>query len=104
MSEERFKLSKSAIPSQLSNFCDENGRMLNSEVVKLLNEHDKQYEANWKMFFLIKEQQHIIEQLQIEKQIIQNAIDYSINHQKTEIGKKALQKVIERYNEQMLDH
>ncbi len=67
MGEERYKLSKSAIPSQLSDFCDENGRMLNSEVVSLLNEHDKQYEANWKMFFLIKEQQHTIESLEKEK-------------------------------------
>lgn len=38
MSEKRFKLSKYATPSSVSYFCDENGRMLNNEVVKVLNE------------------------------------------------------------------
>ena len=38
MSEKRFKLSKYATPSSVSYFCDENGRMLNKEVVKVLNE------------------------------------------------------------------
>ncbi len=37
MSEKRFKLSKYVTPSSVSNFCDENGRMLNKEVVKVLN-------------------------------------------------------------------
>lgn len=38
MSDKRFKLSKYVTPSSVSNFCDENGRMLNKEVVKVLNE------------------------------------------------------------------
>lgn len=38
MSEKLFKLSKYVTPSSVSNFCDENGRMLNKEVVKVLNE------------------------------------------------------------------
>lgn len=38
MIEKRFKLSKYATPSSVSYFCDENGRMLNKEVVKVLNE------------------------------------------------------------------
>ena len=38
MSEKRFKLSKYVTPSSVSNFCDENGRMLNKEVVKVLND------------------------------------------------------------------
>jgi len=38
MSEKQFKLSKYATPSSVSYFCDENGRMLNKEVVKVLNE------------------------------------------------------------------
>lgn len=38
MSDERFKLSKYVTPSSVSNFCDEKGRMLNKEVVKVLNE------------------------------------------------------------------
>ncbi len=38
MSEKRFKLSKYVTPSSVSNFCDENGKMLNKEVVKVLNE------------------------------------------------------------------
>ena len=38
MSEKRFKLSKYVTPSSVSYFCDENGRMLNKEVVDLLNE------------------------------------------------------------------
>ena len=38
MIEKRFKLSKYATPSSVSYFCDENGRMLNKEVVDLLNE------------------------------------------------------------------
>ena len=42
MSEKRFKLSKYVTPSSVSNFCDENGRMLNKEVVKVLNEQQEQ--------------------------------------------------------------
>lgn len=38
MSEKRFKLSKYVTPSSVSYFCDENGKMLNKEVVKVLNE------------------------------------------------------------------
>ena len=38
MNEKRFKLSKYVTPSSVSNFCDENGKMLNKEVVKVLNE------------------------------------------------------------------
>ena len=38
MSEKQFKLSKYVTPSSVSYFCDENGRMLNKEVVKVLNE------------------------------------------------------------------
>ena len=37
MSEKRFKLSKYVTPSSVSYFCDENGKMLNKEVVKVLN-------------------------------------------------------------------
>lgn len=35
MSEKRFKLSKYVTPSSVSYFCDENGRMLNKEAVKV---------------------------------------------------------------------
>ena len=38
MSEKRFILSNFASPSQLSDVCDGGGKMLNSEVVDLLNE------------------------------------------------------------------
>jgi len=38
MNEKRFKLSKYVTPSSVSYFCDENGKMLNKEVVKVLNE------------------------------------------------------------------
>ena len=38
MSEKRFTLSNFASPSQLSDVCDGGGKMLNSEVVDLLNE------------------------------------------------------------------
>ena len=38
MSEKRFILSNFASPSQLSDVCDGGGKMLNSEVVELLNE------------------------------------------------------------------
>ena len=38
MSEKRFTLSNFASPSQLSDVCDDGGKMLNSEVVDLLNE------------------------------------------------------------------
>ena len=44
MSEKRFKLSKYATPSSVSYFCDENGRMLNKEVVKVLNEQQEEIE------------------------------------------------------------
>ena len=47
MSEKRFKLSKYVTPSSVSYFCDENGRMLNKEVVKMLNEQQDQI-SYWK--------------------------------------------------------
>ena len=57
MSEKRFKLSKYVTPSSVSYFCDENGRMLNKEVVKVLNEQqttikskDKQLERLYNYF------------------------------------------------------
>jgi len=37
MSEKQFKLSKYVTPSSTSYFYDENGKMLNKEVVKVLN-------------------------------------------------------------------
>ena len=73
MSEERFRLSKFAIPSELSDFCDENGRMLNSEVVRMLNDRDKQQEANIKMFFKYKEQKAEVERL---NELLVNALSY----------------------------
>jgi hypothetical protein len=73
MSEERFRLSKFAIPSELSDFCDENGRMLNSEVVRMLNDRDKQQEANIKMFFKYKEQEAEVERL---NKLLLNALSY----------------------------
>lgn len=63
MSEKRFKLSRFAIPSELSDFCDENGRMLNSEVVRMLNERDKQQLTTINMFFKIKELEEKIRRL-----------------------------------------
>ena len=61
MADKRFKLSRFAIPSELSDFCDENGRMLNSEVVRMLNDRDKQQISNIHMFFKIKDQEATIE-------------------------------------------
>ena len=61
MANKRFKLSRFAIPSELSDFCDENGRMLNSEVVRMLNDRDKQQISNIHMFFKIKDQEATIE-------------------------------------------
>ena len=42
MSENQFTLSNFASPSQLSDVCDDGGKMLNSEVVDLLNEQQKE--------------------------------------------------------------
>ena len=45
MSEKRFTLSNFASPSQLSDVCDDGGKMLNSEVVDVLNELYDENEA-----------------------------------------------------------
>ena len=81
MNEKRFKLSKYVTPSSVSNFCDENGRMLNKEVVKVLNEQQATIQSlqtelelvsGAKLFSRrelerkVKEQQATIEQLQKE--------------------------------------
>jgi len=44
------------------------------------------------------------EQLKQQLQYIQNSISKHIKHQKTELGQKALQKIIEDYNEWLLGH
>ena len=44
MSEKQFTLSNFASPSQLSDVCDRGGKMLNSEVVDLLNEQQVEIE------------------------------------------------------------
>ena len=75
----RFKLCKSTIPSQLSNFCDENGRMLNSEVVRILNNRDALQESNIKMFFLIKEMKSKIKRLEEKNEQLQKQIEENDN-------------------------
>ena len=52
----------------------------------------------------IRELEQENEQLRIQLNYIQDAITTSMQHQKAEIGKRALQKVIEEYNEYMLGH
>lgn len=79
MSEKRFKLSRFAIPSELSDFCDENGRMLNSEVVRMLNDRDKQQISNIHMFFKIKDQEATIED---QNKLIENLRKWLIAEQK----------------------
>lgn len=44
------------------------------------------------------------EQLQKELNFIQSTISDEIKHQKTEIGKKALKKIIAKYNDYLLGH
>ena len=57
MSEKRFTLSNFASPSQLSDVCDDDGKMLNSEVVDLLNEQqaDLNYLAKFIGEFKVEE-------------------------------------------------
>ncbi len=75
MNEKRFKLSKSAIPSQLSNFCDEDGMMLNSEVVRLLNDRDALQESNVNLFFLIQESESKIKRLEEKNEQLKKELD-----------------------------
>ena len=79
MADKRFKLSRFAIPSELSDFCDENGRMLNSEVVRMLNDRDKQQISNIHMFFKIKDQEATIED---QNKLIENLRKWLIAEQK----------------------
>lgn len=44
------------------------------------------------------------EQLKKQLDYIQNSINKHIKHQKTELGQKALRKIIEDYNDWMLGH
>lgn len=44
------------------------------------------------------------EQLKQQFKYIQNSISEHIKHQKTELGQKALQEIIEDYNEWLLGH
>ena len=44
------------------------------------------------------------ENLKKQLDYIQNSINEHIKHQKTELGQKALRKIIEDYNEWMLGH
>lgn len=61
MSEKRFKLSKYVTPSSVSNFCDENGRMLNKEVVKVLNEQQVTISALKEENEQLKKQKSIVD-------------------------------------------
>ena len=75
MSEKRFKLSKYVTPSSVSYFCDENGRMLNKEVVKVLNEQQATIQSLEEEIKLLKptniEQYEQIQKLQEENEQLQ---------------------------------
>ena len=92
------------------------------ELVELLNEFQKENEQlklknkglKSELTILKTDIQHstmIINELhdknkQIKKELdyIQNSITNAIKHQKTELGQKALQEIIQDYNEWMLGH
>lgn len=62
--------------------------------------HKKEVELGQNYLRLLEENLNLKKQLDY----IQNLINKHIKHQKTELGQKALRKIIEDYNEWMLGH
>lgn len=60
MKKKLFKLSKYVTPSSVSNFCDGNGRMLNKEVVKVLNEQQSIIQSLKEENKELKREHHIL--------------------------------------------
>ena len=90
MSEKRFALRVSSFSGEHMKFVniEDNGKRLNSEeIVELLNE-----------------QQATISALKKQLDYLQNSISNAIQHQKTELGQKALKEIISNYNEWLLGH
>ena len=65
-----------------------------------IEEMDTQEEQSKYILQLLNEN----EQLKKQLEYIQNSISEHIRHQKTELGQKALRKIIEDYNEWLLGH
>ena len=76
-------------------------------VVTSVNEEELVYVDKNELEQLIENYQQLEkenEQLKQQFNYIQNSISEHIKHQKTELGQKALQEIIEDYNEWLLGH
>ena len=73
-----------------------------NEQLKQINERFSNTVAE--QIIIIKEYREKNEQLKQQLNYIQNSISEHVKHQKTELGQKALQEIIEDYNEWLLGH
>ena len=97
------KYTAKEIVDELNSLADEN-EQLKKENKKLQCKYDRQlwlYNGLGCEYDWLKEEN---EQLKQQFNYIQNSISEHIKHQKTELGQKALQEIIEDYNEWLLRH
>lgn len=77
-------------------------------IIDLLNELDEKYVDEFALRETLQQELQRVEeenkQLKQQLNYIQNSISEHIKHQKTELGQKALQEIIEDYNEWLLGH
>lgn len=76
----------------------------NNEIDKLKRENKKLNTLCVEYGFEMGRLEEENEQLKKQLNYIQNSISEHIKHQKTELGQKALQEIIEDYNEWLLGH
>ena len=88
--------------------CDNNKDMYITDVVNLLNGLSEENEQLKKdaTILIYSNQDYRQENENLKKQLdyIQNLINEHIKHQKTELGQKSLQEVIQDYNDWLLGH
>ena len=113
MNEKRFKLKYINEQHISANIYDNNTFIASigigdELIVELLNnlseENDELKKDCTTLVYSNQEYRQENENLKKQLDYIQNSINEHIKHQKTELGQKALRKIIEDYNEWMLGH
>lgn len=101
---DRFAWSEWEEIIQIMNNLNEKARERSKALSKLQKENEQLKKDCTTLVYSNQEYRQENENLKKQLDYIQNSINEHIKHQKTELGQKALRKIIEDYNEWMLGH
>ena len=82
----------------------QNLRMVEKRADKVYEENEQLKKDATTLIYANQDYRQQNQNLQKQLDYIQNSITNAIKHQKTELGQKALQEIIQDYNEWMLGH